>query len=306
MAFQRASRLRCADFFRRAWSLEKRFSMGLRSGEYGGRYRQRAPVAAMASCTPATLWLGKLSAMTMSPGCSVGQRNVCPYLRNASPSRGPSRTIGAVMACTRKPAMKGVVCPCPCGTDALPRGPWGARPRARVILGLVPVSSRKTSFSTSSVGWLACHSARAVRTSSRACSLARRVFCTRQLPLVQLRPQRRRVDHDPVRCQCFVQLDQGHIGVLVDPRPDLRLHVRHAGTTLPAQLQPRACATSLIPSLDVVYPSRAHVQTPRHRRGTFATLQPVQHSITYVLGIRRHTCPSLQKRNVSQTSSTIK
>src|SRR5580704_218925 len=42
-------------------------SIGLKSGEYGGRNRRLAPRRSMASRTPLTLWLPRLSATTMSP-----------------------------------------------------------------------------------------------------------------------------------------------------------------------------------------------------------------------------------------------
>ena len=57
--------------------------------------------------------------------------------------------------------------------------PFGLRPRRRVILVVVPVSSRKTSRCGSSrmTGWRAeVYCSRACLTSGRSCSLARRVF----------------------------------------------------------------------------------------------------------------------------------
>ena len=45
----------------------KACSIGLRSGEYGGRYQSLAPTARMARRTPADLWLPRLSITTMSP-----------------------------------------------------------------------------------------------------------------------------------------------------------------------------------------------------------------------------------------------
>src|SRR6218665_1216341 len=130
----------------------------------------------MASRTPETLWLDKLSAITIYPGRSVGHRNCCIWAKNASPSIGPSKTIGAVTAFTRKPAMKVVIFRWPCGTLAMQRCPFGERPRVRVMLVDVPVSSRNTSFVASSAGWLSFHATRSACTSLRSCSLACRVF----------------------------------------------------------------------------------------------------------------------------------
>jgi hypothetical protein len=53
-------------------SLAKAFSIGLKSGEYGGRKRSVAPVAVTASRTALPLWAGRLSRITISPGRNVG------------------------------------------------------------------------------------------------------------------------------------------------------------------------------------------------------------------------------------------
>src|SRR6218665_3878880 len=50
--------------------------------------------------------------------------------------------------------MKLVIFGWPCGTLAMQRCPFGERPRVRVMLVDVPVSSRNTSFVASSAGWL--------------------------------------------------------------------------------------------------------------------------------------------------------
>src|SRR6218665_3692245 len=56
------------------------------------------------------------------------------------------------------------------------RCPFGERPRVRVMLVDVPVSSKKTSFVASSAGWLSFHAIRSACTSWLSCSLACRVF----------------------------------------------------------------------------------------------------------------------------------
>ena len=55
-------------------SFDKAISIGLKSGEYGGKNRSRAPTFSIASRTPLILWAGKLSMTTMSPGRSSGAR----------------------------------------------------------------------------------------------------------------------------------------------------------------------------------------------------------------------------------------
>ena len=65
---QSSSTVLAAAFLSRALSLEKAISIGLKSGEYGGRNRSRAPTISMASRTPLILWAGRFSMTTMSPG----------------------------------------------------------------------------------------------------------------------------------------------------------------------------------------------------------------------------------------------
>ena len=48
------------------------FSMGLKSGEYGGKNITRALHASMRSRIPVTLWTRMLSSTTTSPGRKVG------------------------------------------------------------------------------------------------------------------------------------------------------------------------------------------------------------------------------------------
>src|SRR4030066_1638042 len=120
--------------------------------------------------------------------------------------------------------MKVVVFQCPCGAEATQRSPFGARPRVRVISVLAPVSSRNTSFAMSSVGWASIHARRAACTSSRACSLACRVFFKAQLPFIELMPQRRNFDVNAVFRQSLAHLSQRQIRLGLDPRTNLLFH----------------------------------------------------------------------------------
>lgn len=72
MASQRASWVRAAVFRSQCLSLEKNISIGLRSGEYFGSRKRRAPAARMARRTAGLLWEPRLSMTTMSPGRRVG------------------------------------------------------------------------------------------------------------------------------------------------------------------------------------------------------------------------------------------
>jgi hypothetical protein len=158
------------------FSFAKTCSIGFRSGPYPGRNIMLAPRASMASRTPETLWLPRLSAITISPGASVGPRNCSTQARKAAPLTGPSSTSGATIRSLRNPARNVVVFQCPCGTDAIRRSPRGARPRVRVMLVLVQVSSRKISRAGSSRGCASRQRWRASAMSARACSAAWMVF----------------------------------------------------------------------------------------------------------------------------------
>jgi len=59
-------------FLNKVLSFENAFSMGLRSGEYRGRYKTHAPLASIASMARLFLWTLRLSQITTSSGLSVG------------------------------------------------------------------------------------------------------------------------------------------------------------------------------------------------------------------------------------------
>ena len=76
MAASRASTVLAAALRRSALILAKTCSIGLKSGEYGGRNMRLAPARSIAARAPLTLWAGRLSRMTISPGARVGARKV--------------------------------------------------------------------------------------------------------------------------------------------------------------------------------------------------------------------------------------
>ncbi len=80
-------------------SLPKTSSIGLRSGLHDDRNHKRALRASIASRTPATFWLLRLSATTMSPRASVDVRNYSTQARNDGPSMAPSRAQSQRPAC---------------------------------------------------------------------------------------------------------------------------------------------------------------------------------------------------------------
>src|ERR1035437_264792 len=73
-----------------------------------------APTASIASRTPATLWLERLSMMTVSPRERVGTSTFATEMRNAPPVMGPPSTQGATVAA--QAAGEG------CGLPMPPRG----------------------------------------------------------------------------------------------------------------------------------------------------------------------------------------
>jgi hypothetical protein len=96
-----------------------------------------------------------------------------------APSHRPINHPGGTKLMTAQPGDKGLVFQWPNGAFEYRRCPLGQRPRRRVILVEVPVSSRKTSRCGSCCmrGWrLVRQCSRAWRTSERPCSLARSVF----------------------------------------------------------------------------------------------------------------------------------
>ena len=90
-------------------TLLHRFSIGLKSGAYGGSYSSRAPAASLASRTPATLCVARLSKMTPSSRCRQGTSPAFTQARNSSPSMAPSKRPGACGPWRRTPAITVVV-----------------------------------------------------------------------------------------------------------------------------------------------------------------------------------------------------
>src|SRR5215475_6140782 len=91
-----------------ALNFDQHFSIGDKSGEYGGRYARRAPTDAIASFTPDTWWEDRLSINTTCPACHVGTRIVCTYVKNTCSSVLPSTVIEAIIP-SRESAPKTVI-----------------------------------------------------------------------------------------------------------------------------------------------------------------------------------------------------
>jgi hypothetical protein len=78
-------------------SFARHFSIGLRSGEYGGKYSTRAPRAARACAIPVTLCTAKLSMTTIAPGCNIGVSGGGTVLLTEATEIGTQRMVGEVL-----------------------------------------------------------------------------------------------------------------------------------------------------------------------------------------------------------------
>jgi len=157
MASRSASWVRALADLKNSFTFDHIFSIGFKSGEYGGRNRTSAPTEWIKSRASLSLCADRLSITTMSPGLSVGSRTCRTYSRNTSPVVAPSMAMQAVLPSRRIDEIIVVVHQWPHGASSIMRWPPFARPRRRVIFVFAPDSSRDTSFDKSHVGCSACH-----------------------------------------------------------------------------------------------------------------------------------------------------
>jgi hypothetical protein len=71
-AWCNASMVRAAIVRSRPFTFDQTISIGLKSGEYGGKYSTLAPADSIIRLTCGRLWAVRLSITTTSPGRSVG------------------------------------------------------------------------------------------------------------------------------------------------------------------------------------------------------------------------------------------
>jgi len=76
-----------ACFRKRAFKIAQCVSIGLRSGEYVGRYLSVQSLLAMSCCVCEDLWNEALSMMTVWPGLSDGSRACATQALNTSVSQ---------------------------------------------------------------------------------------------------------------------------------------------------------------------------------------------------------------------------
>src|SRR5271169_3780305 len=118
----------------------------------------------------------------------------------------------------------------------------------------IHVSSMKTSFSASLVGSACCQAWRARCTSSRSCSLARRVFFKGQIPFVQLVPQGTDLDRYAPLGETSSHLGQAQPRRLFDPGAQHGLHLRDPRTAMATDLKTGALAGLLLPPPHLINP----------------------------------------------------
>ena len=94
-------------------SLEKAISIGFRSGEQAGRYRNQQCCRFSRLSDLRLLWVAKLSRMTTVPGYSPGASGVSMEVSNAARSIAPLITQGGDQVVAGQPGDKGLGLPAP-------------------------------------------------------------------------------------------------------------------------------------------------------------------------------------------------
>jgi len=172
IAARSACFVRASSFRKKALIFDHIFSIGLKSGLYGGRNHTSAPAARIAWATGPLLCGAKLSITTMSPGRRHGTRTCSTYAWKTAASVDPSITIAAAVPSRRIDESIVVVHQRPCGVASTTRWPSKDRPYSLVMLVLAPLSSSKTNRVRSMPLVRLRHAFRAAWTSGRFCSLA--------------------------------------------------------------------------------------------------------------------------------------
>lgn len=175
MASKRAS-LVVAAFSRRIFLILLHiFSIGFKSGLYGGRYFIVIFRILNFVISKLPLWAERLSIITVSPSLSTGSKDSVIYKEKMVLFTEPSKTMHCVEPSNRTDESIVVVFHAP-GAESKHLLPFGDLPRKRTILVLADDSSIKTSLLMSHVFAHSSHSSRAFFISSLSCSDARSVF----------------------------------------------------------------------------------------------------------------------------------
>jgi hypothetical protein len=178
MASSSASEVRASSNRRICLTFDHIRSIGLRSGEYGGRCCTEAPARSIAPTTAGSLWADRLSETRMSPGRRIRRSSVSANVSYRGHVGAPlvdHRRDRAVQP-RRTHHRRLVEWYLPAGIWSTTRSLRGARPWVRVMVVLALLWSRKTNWSGSIPAARSPHSCRRATTSGLSCSLALRDF----------------------------------------------------------------------------------------------------------------------------------
>lgn len=151
-------------------------SIGLKSGEYGGKYHAAAPRRSIASFTAGTWCARRLSMTTTSPLRSRGQRVRSMKSTKRGPLTEPRNLRWQTSPSVRIAPTTEIFLPQLAGLSSSTRWPSGAQPWDGVIATLQPDSSRKTNRSRSINAAAFANSSRCSWTSARLLSVGAKVF----------------------------------------------------------------------------------------------------------------------------------
>lgn len=120
-------------------TFDQKFSIGEKSGEYGGKKTSRAPTASINGRTAAAWWMEQLSITTQAPSHNLGTSRVATNASKVSPSQVPSRPATPTTPVRLKPATRETCLPrlgCSPGALTLER-PGKASHQAKVYTTLI-------------------------------------------------------------------------------------------------------------------------------------------------------------------------
>src|SRR5271165_2518547 len=221
MAASRASAVRALSERNTSLIFDQHFSMGFRSGEYGGKYNKLAPAASRLCRTAAALWALRLSMTTTWPGRRRGHNTCSTKAWKISPSVASSMVMVASSPDEVMAPNKVRLRQCPAGMASGTRSPFFPHPQLRLITVLNQVSSTKTHCQSSISRAFCRYACRCCCTASQSCSWAWTDFFQPQPHFpAQHHPQRGLGDTQLAVLQKFLlQLRQGQVRLLLQPCP---------------------------------------------------------------------------------------
>ena len=234
-----------------------------------------APTLSMASRTPATLWLERLSAMTMSPGRSVGHRKVLIPRQKQGAIDRPIADHRRRQCITAQSCNEGAGFPVPMRSS----GPTQRCPRVAASCGRCSSLVQKYQAPGIELGLLLYPACPCRCTSSRACTLTCSVFLKISRHLLSWCHNAEDLMLDAIT-QTLAHLRQRQIGLCLDPVADHVLHRRQPGDALAALLSAAALVFFLQASMHPMHPHAADCVTTGNGAGALSPLQRSKHSVS--------------------------